>query len=362
MDRSLLFLPDISGYTHFVNSTEKAHSQQVIAELLEVLISANSLGMDIAEVEGDAVFFYLEDGLPSLESLLAQVETMFSAFYSHLELLASHRICPCRACETASQLELKIVSHCAELEFIEVQGKKKPYGSEVIEAHRLLKNDIESNNYVLISSDLATSVFMPMNYRSKLYHFKTGESNYDGKVIRYGFSIIDKTELKLVKANKPETVHFNKEPTFKNSTTFDVPSETLFEYITNYQYRHHWVPGVDEFIYDPNEVTKLGTEHMCVINHKHLNFIAVNKASAEEGLHYGEMTKDTPFIDTLYTFYTIKSTSSKSSLLTAEVYVEVKQWWKKPILKLFLNRKIIQVNQETINRLKDLVYSLDRIN
>jgi hypothetical protein len=57
MAKSLLFLPDISGFTEFVQTTEVAHSQHVISELLEVLIDANTQELQLAEVEGDALFF-----------------------------------------------------------------------------------------------------------------------------------------------------------------------------------------------------------------------------------------------------------------------------------------------------------------
>jgi len=124
MAKSLLFLPDISGFTEFVQNTEVAHSQHVISELLEVLIQANTQDLQLAEIEGDALFFYKEE-VPSLEKLLAQVETMFTAFYSHLELLKKNRVCPCNACSMAPNLQLKIVAHSGELQFITVQNKRK---------------------------------------------------------------------------------------------------------------------------------------------------------------------------------------------------------------------------------------------
>ena len=57
MKKSLLFLPDISGFTNFVQTTEVEHSQHVISELLEVLIRANTEDLQLAEIEGDALFF-----------------------------------------------------------------------------------------------------------------------------------------------------------------------------------------------------------------------------------------------------------------------------------------------------------------
>ena len=37
----LLFIPDISGFTDFVNETEVDHSRYIIQELLDTLINAN---------------------------------------------------------------------------------------------------------------------------------------------------------------------------------------------------------------------------------------------------------------------------------------------------------------------------------
>ena len=101
MSHSLLFIPDISGYTNFIQTTEVEHSQHVISELLEILIDANISGFELAEIEGDALFFYKENEVISSEMLLAQAETMFTAFYSHLKLLETNRICPCKACASA---------------------------------------------------------------------------------------------------------------------------------------------------------------------------------------------------------------------------------------------------------------------
>ena len=43
-NKGLLFIPDISGFTRFVNETEIEHSRLIIQELLELLINANQIG------------------------------------------------------------------------------------------------------------------------------------------------------------------------------------------------------------------------------------------------------------------------------------------------------------------------------
>src|ERR1700750_2227004 len=83
-NKGLLFIPDISGFTRFVNETEIEHSRLVIQELLETLINTNQIGLEISEIEGDAILFYKFGEMPDLELLYKQVEAMFCEFHKQL--------------------------------------------------------------------------------------------------------------------------------------------------------------------------------------------------------------------------------------------------------------------------------------
>ena len=83
IQQALLFIPDISGFTRFVNDTEIAHSQHIIEELLERIIDANEMDLSMAEVEGDAVFFYRAGSTPTAAQLLSQIQRMFINFHAH---------------------------------------------------------------------------------------------------------------------------------------------------------------------------------------------------------------------------------------------------------------------------------------
>ncbi|MDH7444889.1 DUF2652 domain-containing protein [Aquimarina sp. 2201CG14-23] len=352
MSNSLLFIPDISGYTQFVQTTEVEHSQHVIAELLEILIKANTQRLRLAEVEGDALFFYKEGEVPSQEKLLAQIETMFTAFYSHLKLLEKNRVCPCNACASASNLQLKIIAHSGELQFITVQEKRKPFGQVVIEAHRLLKNSIASDNYALLSEDLSKVIGISDDYKSQLFGFSKNEDSYDGKNIKYLFSEIDKEKLKLTSYETPYEVQLNRKPAIVIEKEYDVSGQELLEYITNYSYRHHWVKGVDEFEYDPGEVTRLGTEHVCVIDGKRLNFTTVTKTVEPGQLVYGEVTTDVPIIDSLHQFYIITPISDDRCILIVEIYPKAISIFKKIMLLLVIKRSFRKSLKESLHNLE----------
>ncbi|MEM7085518.1 MAG: DUF2652 domain-containing protein [Bacteroidota bacterium] len=345
MAQSLLFIPDISGFTHFVQNTEVEHSQHVIAELLEVLIHANTLDLQLAEIEGDALFFYRLD-LPSQEKLLAQIETMFTAFYSHLKLLEKNRVCPCNACATAPQLQLKIVAHAGEMQFISVQDKRKPFGSLVIEAHRLLKNSIDSDNYALLTNTLAESIMLPANYKSMLYTFEAGEDAFDGKTIGYTYTEIDTESLTLNPFEASKIVHFDCPPCYSFEKTFPTAAQEVIELITNYRYRHDWVEGVDEFIFAENEVTRLGTEHTCVINGKHFDFETVTKAGKPGQIVYGEITTTPPPVDELYQFFILTPLDAHSCKIELELYWKARSPLKKLLIFLFV-KKVFKKNAVT---------------
>lgn len=344
MNKSLLFLPDISGYTEFVQSTEINHSQHVIAELLEVLIDANTEKLQLAEIEGDALFFYKED-IPSLEKLLAQIETIFTAFYSHLKLLEKNRICPCMACSTAPNLQLKIIAHCGEIEFISVKDKRKPFGVEVIQAHRLMKNSIASDQYVLLTNALNKEIGLASNYESKLFQLKAGNDTYDGKEISYSYSTIEKENLKLKPFEQAKKFNFVRKPDVGIVKEFPIAAKELIEIISNFIYRSKWVEGVDDIIFSSNEVNRLGTEHVCVLNGKHLDFTTITKDVKPIQLVYGELTTTPVPIDAAYQFYVITPLEKNTCRLEVEAYIESKSLIKK-IMKYLVVKKAFQKSVE----------------
>jgi hypothetical protein len=360
MNASLLFLPDISGFTEFVQTTEVEHSQHVISELLEILIDANTEELQLAEIEGDALFFYKENEIPSLEKLLAQAEHMFTAFYSHLKLLEKNRICPCNACSTAPNLQLKIIAHCGELQFITVQNNRKPFGAEVIEAHRLMKNSVQSDNYVLLSANLTSHLQLDESYQTKLFSFQKGNDTYDSNNLDYYYSILDAENLKLKPFQQAKKVEFQRKPDFTITHELPIAAQELMELLSNFNYRKHWVEDV-EFQFDSNQVNRVGTEHICVIKDKHLNFTTITKKGKPGQLVYGEMTTTPKPIDALYQYQIITPLTDNSCRLETEVYIEATSIFKKILVFLLIKRAFKKGTTEAMQKLKNFVVSQNNL-
>ena len=156
---TLLFIPDISGFTKFVHETEISHSEHIIKELLEALIDANEMDLQISEIEGDAVLFYRKGRKPTAAETLAQVQRMYIKFHASLRKYESQRICQCGACISSNDLSLKFIIHYGTISINQVKSRSKLFGKDLIVAHRLMKNDISLKEYVLITDQLINSSF-----------------------------------------------------------------------------------------------------------------------------------------------------------------------------------------------------------
>src|SRR5262245_53249372 len=121
---------------------------------MEILMNANDIGLQVSEVEGDAILFYKFGDVPDLEDLYPQVEKMFTEFHRHLAVYDLTKFCHCKACQSAINLSLKVITHYGEFTGYNVRNFNKLIGKDVIVAHQLLKNDIDQHEYWLVSTGL----------------------------------------------------------------------------------------------------------------------------------------------------------------------------------------------------------------
>ncbi len=150
-----IIILDISGYTRFISQhkMDLLHAESIITELMEAIIDAVKAPIITHEILGDAVTFYAENTGPQLaQEVYNQVHQYFHAFWNcERNLVSECTICHCPACSNVGQLKLKAILHVGEAAFTQVKDIRKISGSEVITAHRLLKNSIESDQYLLMT-------------------------------------------------------------------------------------------------------------------------------------------------------------------------------------------------------------------
>ncbi|WP_245750573.1 DUF2652 domain-containing protein [Algibacter pectinivorans] len=164
-----------------MSETDSDLSSKVIPSLLNNIIYSNEIGLKVSEIEGDAVLFYRPGKLPSLKNLIDQCIHFYIEFYKQLNILKeahdknedSHKI--------PKTLGLKIILHYGnDIDTVQIGKHIKLMGEDVIIAHRLLKNKVPKDEYLLISENLFSQYDMN-ELDNKLYwdELKKGKNVYE---------------------------------------------------------------------------------------------------------------------------------------------------------------------------------------
>lgn len=336
-NHSLLFIPDITGFTKFVKDTEIEHSQHIVSELLELIIDSNVIGMEVSEVEGDAVLFFKYNSVPDLNDVIGQVRKTFLDFHNHLKSYESKRICSCGACSTAVNLSLKFIIHIGEIGFTMVKDRKKPFGSDLILVHRLLKNNIREKEYMLLtdSFQLAGHELNTVGNEAWL-KYEQGAVSYENiGEITYKYAHLAPLH-EWVKEPQPPPLQKKVKNPIVDTVFINLPIEEVFEKLANFNYRLEWNEGVDKLEYEKNRVNRIGTRHRCVIGQNQILSFETTKNDFGEGkMVYGENILDFPIAKEA-AFYYILEKQKNGTHIRAEVHIHPKPvigWLMLPIVK-----------------------------
>lgn len=178
---AVFFIADISGYTKFIFSNQKeiSHSQIIIRDLITTLIAEVKLPLQLIRLEGDAIFLYVikDDPQRSWEKLskdlVFNLMAFFRAFANKVTELTIHKICNCMACTNIEQLKLKLVAHSGRAAFYSINEHQEVTGIDAIIVHRLLKNSVESDEYILLTEAAYKDLPLPAG------KVERGEEVYD---------------------------------------------------------------------------------------------------------------------------------------------------------------------------------------
>ena len=179
--QAVFFIADISGYTKFIFSNEKeiSHSQMVIRELITTLLEEVNLPLQLVRIEGDAIFLYAIKDDPEQpwerlsKDLVSNMLAFFRVFANKISELTIHKICNCTACTNIERLKLKAVVHSGSAAFYRVNEHQELTGTGPIIVHRLCKNSIEADEYILLTESAYGELTLPEG------KVEQGEETYD---------------------------------------------------------------------------------------------------------------------------------------------------------------------------------------
>ena len=315
-NRGLIFIPDISGFTRFINETDIEHSRLIIQELLELLINENKINLQISEVEGDAILFYKFGDPPKLDELYKQVETMFCAFHRAILAYDMRRYCQCPACTSAINLTLKVVTHYGEFTSYNVKQFSKLLGKDIIVAHQLLKNDIEQHEYWLVTNNLVPeqNIHGPENWMNWNHSVKQTENGE----ISFHYALLSTLREKIEPEPLEKMDLSDKRKLIRVSREYDTDIITLFHASGDFNYRHFWQEGVKRVEEVGHFLPRVGMRCRCILE---------NGSQMTYSSSYSYQSDRIEFVETdekghEFTAYTLEKLEPHRSRLTIEVYTE----------------------------------------
>ena len=176
-----LLIADISGYTSFFQDVEARHRDDAFAngatpaayELMSTLLGGIVKRIvppfELAKLEGDAVFVFAtaDDAVPRGDALLDLIRATHAEFAAGRDEAVALTTCTCGACTRAGVLDLKFVLHAGKYVLQDIAGSRELTGSDVVLAHRLLKNRaaevVGSGAYLLVSDAAARALDVPID-------------------------------------------------------------------------------------------------------------------------------------------------------------------------------------------------------
>ena len=259
-DKATILIPDISGFTDFTSSTELDHSSHIINELLDLIVESNEQGFTLSEIEGDAVLFYRKGEPLAKKALVDQCISIFNNFHVRLRVIERDTVCQCGACQTATNLTLKFIVHYGDVKEIRVAHFTKATGIDMIIAHRLLKNRIKSDEYILISLQCLDCIPGAKDAASLAWH--SGEEQYAA----IGDVPFEYAELSLLKDKIPDPPERDDFVIIRGDDNLELdidrPMKDVYQTVINVDERIHWMLGVDKINRDP-VTERIGMQHNC---------------------------------------------------------------------------------------------------
>ena len=270
-EQAIILIPDISGFTDFTSATEIDHSAHIMTELLELIVASNETDFTLAEIEGDAVLFYRKGAPLQRQQLVDQCLTMFSNFHQRLMVLERDTVCQCGACQSATHLTLKFVAHFGHIKEIRVAQFVKATGVDMIVAHRLLKNNVDSDEYILMTGPCCDAVG-PGDGNATLCWSKSSQTYHAIGKVDYEFATL--TDYKARIPPPPPRPGFVVDKGDDNlEIVIDAPIRAVYQTLINVDKRPEWLAGVDSI---NREMTseRIGMRHNCVF----MGMVLVNTA------------------------------------------------------------------------------------
>jgi hypothetical protein len=241
---------------------------------------------------------------------------MFENFHKQLKIIERDTVCPCGACQTASDLSLKCIVHYGTIKEIKVAHFTKVTGLDMVIAHRLLKNQIGVPEYILMTQNYLHHLSERALPSMLTWHQASDEYAAVG-TIPYHYALLDQVKRTIPDPPQRESpvITFG---TDSLEMTINTPLLDVYQKLIDLDSRSQWIPGLERM--ERDEVTeRIGIRHVCAVKGTIADMITVSGDIRNDHITYSEEGRirglDILFQDT----YRLRSLQEGKTVLTFHV-------------------------------------------
>ncbi|GAB3303807.1 DUF2652 domain-containing protein [Hymenobacter tenuis] len=316
---ALLLIPDISGFTRFIEESGSPQAPFLVADLLEILIEANMLDLQVNEIQGDAVLFYRLGPPPPIADLVRQCRRIYLDFQNYLRLVERDTGSELAEALQELALTLKIVVHYGRVSVARIREHTKLMGRDVIVVHRLLKNNITGSEYLLLSEGYTATQHPAVLTRAFSWtRLQPGATYYEylGEV-PYHYAHL--SPLRLLVSTPEVADDTTQSCALKVRRAVRVSAAYALRVISNFRLRPLWMEGVSAVHYDVTKAGRLGTSYKADVYRGQIDFQAVQYVEEDGRLEYVEKISHFRLFPNTLLFYCLEVVDTSTCFITIEL-------------------------------------------
>jgi hypothetical protein len=242
-ERACLLIADISGYTGYLAGVELDHAQDILADLMGTIVTALRPSFRLAKLEGDAAFTFAITEKIDGSLLLDTIERCYFGFRRRRRDVRQATSCECKACVRIPDLNLKFVVHHGTILRQRIADREELLGSDVILAHRLLKNDVVASAGIEAYALFSQQSVDAMDVDVSALRMRPATQTYEhiGVVSVWVHDLGRRWEEE---ESRTRVFVDERQAVYRADMRTSAPSQVLWEFVTTPGRRVTWTPGV----------------------------------------------------------------------------------------------------------------------
>jgi uncharacterized protein YndB with AHSA1/START domain len=275
--KGYLVAANISGYEEFLTKAELEHAQSIVNDLLNTIIDDIRDPLILSKLEGNSIFLYSPEGsFVQGQTLLEAIESLYCTFSRTLETMSRNTVCPCKACQLMSELDLKFLMHFGTFSLTEIDGQHDLMGRDVMILRELIKSPISdaagNNGYVFVTDPCANA----MGLNRSTDRMKTYSATFE-KLGEVTGSIHDLHAVWEYQREQHRIMVKPEDTWLEVETVLPVSLALAWEYVTEPNFRKQWLSAntVTAHTNDKGRAG-IGTTYVCAHGKYKINQVIID--------------------------------------------------------------------------------------